>query len=80
MQLIRETKAHVTINTVGSATGGATARGAALVATVEDPTDPVVIHTSKARGAELTSAYEEENAAQLLALGWAMANCPTERI
>ncbi len=41
---------------------------------------PVIIHTFKARGAELTSAYEEENAAQLLALGWAMANCPTERI
>ncbi len=80
MQLIRVTKAHVTINTGGSATGEATAGGAALAATVEDSTDPVIIHTSKARGAELTSAYEEENTAQLLDLGWAMANCPTERI
>ncbi len=69
-----------TIYTDGSATGGTTAGGAAMVATVGDPTDPVVIHTPKARGSELTSFYEEEKAALLLALDWARANCPTERI
>ncbi len=51
-----------------------------MVATTGDPTDPEIIHTSKARGAELTSSYEEEKAALLLALEWARANCPTERI
>ncbi len=51
-----------------------------MVAAVGDPADPVIIHTSKARGAELTSSYEEEKASLLLALDWARANCPTERI
>ncbi len=53
-----------------------------MVATTGDPADPVIIHTSKARGAELTSSssYEEKKAALLLALDWARANCPTERI
>ncbi len=50
-------KAHVEIYTDGSATGGTTAGGAAMVATVGDSADPVVIHTSKAVGAELTSSY-----------------------
>ncbi len=50
-------------NPDGSATGAA-----AMVATVGDPADPVIIHTSKTRGAELTSSYEEEKAALLLAL------------
>ncbi len=40
----------------------------------------MIIHKSKARGAELTSSYEEEKATLLLALNWARANCPTERI
>ncbi len=68
LQLIRETRAHVTIYTDGSATGGTTAGGADMVTTTGDPADPVIIHTSKARGAELTSSYEEEKAALLLAL------------
>ncbi len=51
-----------------------------MVATTGDPADPVIIHTSKARGAELTSSYQEEKAALLLNLDWARANCPTERI
>ncbi len=51
-----------------------------MVATTGDPADPVIIHTSKARGAELTSSCEEEKAALLLALDWARANCPTECI
>ncbi len=51
-----------------------------MVATVGDPADPVITQTSKARGAELTSSYEEEKAALLLALEWARANCPTERM
>ncbi len=50
-----------------------------MVATVGDPADPVIMHTSKARGAELTS-YEEEKAALLMALDWARANCSTEHI
>ncbi len=50
-----------------------------MVATTGDPADPVIIHTSKVRGAELTSSYEEEKAALLLALDWVSANCPTER-
>ncbi len=51
-----------------------------MVATTGDPADPVIIHTSKPRGAELTSSYEEEKAARLLVLDWARANCPTEHI
>ncbi len=51
-----------------------------MVATVVDLANPLIIHMSKARGAELTSSYEEEKAALLLALDWARANCPTERI
>ncbi len=50
-----------------------------MVGTVGDPTDPVIIHTSKTRGAELISSYEEEKAALLLAIDWSRANCPTER-
>ncbi len=41
-------KAHVTIYTDGTATGGKTVGGAAMVATVGDPADLVIIHTSKA--------------------------------
>ncbi len=73
LQLIRETKAHVTIYTDGSATRGTIVGGTAMVATVGDTADPVSIHTSKARGAELTSSYEEEKAALLQALDWARA-------
>ncbi len=51
-----------------------------MVDTTGDPADPVIIHTSKARGAELTSSYEEEKAVLLLALDRARANCPTDRI
>ncbi len=80
LHFIQETKAHVTIFTDGSATGGTTASGAAMIPSTGDPTDLVIIHTSKARGTELTSSYEEEKAALLLALDWARANCPTERI
>ncbi len=40
----------------------------------------MIIHTSKARGAELTSSYDEEKDALLLAFYRAMARCPTERI
>ncbi len=45
-----------------------------MVATVEDPANPVIIHTSNARAAELASSYEEEKAALLRALDWAKAN------
>ncbi len=79
MQSTLETKAHIIIYTGGSATGGTTARDAAMVATVGDPDDSDFIHSSKIRGSELTSSYEEEEAVLLLALGWARANCPTER-
>ncbi len=51
-----------------------------MVATVGDSADPVIIHISKARGAERTSSYEEEKPALLLALNCARANCPTECI
>ncbi len=37
LQLIRETKAHVTICTDGSVAGGIVEGGAAMVATVGDP-------------------------------------------
>ncbi len=63
-----------------SATGGTTAGGAAMVATVGDTADSAIIHTPKARGVGLTSSYEEGKAALLLALDWPRANCPTERI
>ncbi len=49
-----------------------------MAATVGDTADPVIIHTSKVRAAELTSSYEEEKAALLLALDWPRAKCPTE--
>ncbi len=39
-----------------------------MVATVGDPADPVIIHSSKARAAGLTSSYEEEKGALLLTL------------
>ncbi len=42
--------------------------------------DPAIIPESKIRGAELTSSYEEEKAAILLALDWTRTNCPTKRI
>ncbi len=51
-----------------------------MVATIGYPADPVIIHTSKACEAELTSSYEEEKAALLLDLDWARTNCPIERI
>ncbi len=65
LQLIRDTKTHVTIYTDRSATGGTTAGGAAMVATVGDPANPVIIHTSKARGAEVTSSNEKERSPAL---------------
>ncbi len=37
-----------------------------MMATVGDPADPVITHTSKIRGTELTSSSEEEKAALLL--------------
>ncbi len=40
-----------------------------MVARVGDPADPVIIHTSKVRGAELTSSYEEEKAAPVATHG-----------
>ncbi len=55
LQLIRESNAHVTIYTDVLATGGTNTGGAAMVATVEDPTDPAIIHTSKA---DFTSGKE----------------------
>ncbi len=45
-----------------------------MVDTGGDPAEPVIIHTSKERGAELTSSYEEEKSTLLLALNWARAN------
>ncbi len=45
-----------------------------MVATVGGPADPVIIHTSKARGAELTSSYEEEKA--VLAVDWCKGQLP----
>ncbi len=48
-----------------------------MVATVGDLADPVITHTSKIRGAGLTSSHEEEKAVLLLALNKARAKCPT---
>ncbi len=55
----------------GSAIGGTTAGSAGMVATVGDPADPVITHTSRIRGAELTSSYREEKTVLFLAPGWA---------
>ncbi len=65
LQSILETKAHVTIYTNGSATSGTATGSAAMEATVGDPVGPVIIHTPKIRGAELTFSYEEEKATPL---------------
>ncbi len=73
-------EAHVTTYTNGSATGRINPGGTAIVATVGDPAEPVIIHTPKIRGDELTSSYEEQNVALLLALAWARTIYPTERI
>ncbi len=51
-----------------------------MVVTLGNPADRVFIHTSKARGAELTSFYEEEKTALMISLDWARATCLTERI
>ncbi len=49
-----------------------------MVATVGHSADPVIIRTSKVRGVEMTSSYEEEKAALFLALDWARADRPTQ--
>ncbi len=51
-----------------------------MIAIKGGPAGPVIIHTSKARGTELTSSCKEEKAALLLALTWTRAICPTQRI
>ncbi len=51
-----------------------------MVATTRDSADPVIIHTSKARGAELASSLKNEKAALPLDLDWARSHCTTERI
>ncbi len=51
-----------------------------MEATVGDPVDPVIIHTSKIRRAELAYSYEEEKVVILLALTLEKATCPTERV
>ncbi len=48
-----------------------------MVATAADLADRVTIQMSKIRGSELTSSYDEEEAALLLALDWARTNSPT---
>ncbi len=80
LQFIRETKAHVTVYTDRFATDRTTTWGTTMVTTIGDPVNPVVVLTSKIREAVLTSSYEEENAALLLAPDWARAHCPTGRI
>ncbi len=57
LKSIRGTKAHVTIYTKGPVTDATAAGNAAMVATVRDPADPVIIHTSKLRRAEVSSSY-----------------------
>ncbi len=61
-------------------TGGTTSGGAAMVATTGDPAEPVIMHTSQIRGAELTSSYYEEKVALLPALDGTRVSCPTDRI
>ncbi len=51
-----------------------------MIASAGDPTVAVIIHTPKTPGAELTSSYENQKVALLLALDWAWAKCPTERM
>ncbi len=51
-----------------------------MIATIGGPTGSAIIHTSKARGTELTSSYKEEKAALFLALAWTRTICPTQRI
>ncbi len=51
-----------------------------MVATTGDPAEPVIMHTSQIRGAELTSSYYEEKAALLPALDGTRVSCPTDRI
>ncbi len=56
---IWKTKVHVTIYTDGYATGGTATRGAAMVATGGEPTDPIIIiHSYRISGPEPTSTYE----------------------
>ncbi len=73
-------KAYVSIYTNVSATSEIIAGGADMVATVRAPADPVIIRTPKVRGGQLTFSDTEDKATLLLALVWARASCPTERI
>ncbi len=50
-----------------------------MESTVGVPDTHVISHTSKIRGAELTSPYEEQNAALLLAVNRVRVNSTTER-
>ncbi len=79
LQVIGKTKAHVTISTDRSATGETTF-GPAMVATVRDSADHVIINPTKVHGAKLIGSYEKENAVLPLALEWARATCLTELI
>ncbi len=74
LQSVGETTSDVTMYADGPATGGTTAKGAVMIATVRYPADPIIIHTSKIRGVELSCSYEEEKSALPLALDWVWDN------
>ncbi len=80
LYFVRETKARVTTYTDRSAPGITTTEGAAMIAAAWDPADPVIVHASTIRGAELTTSQEEDKSAFLLALDGAKAKSSTERI
>jgi len=68
--------AEFVIYTDGSASEGTHDGGAAAVITMGPADHPTVVDTLRHRGRTITSSYEEEKNAMLLALEWIAQNSP----
>ena len=74
IQLIDHHNIDTTIYTDGSCTAGTEDGGSAAVITTGSARYPVVLETIQKKGGKLTSSYDEEKAAMLLALNWMKTN------
>ena len=68
----------VTIYTDGSAVGGVSLGGSAAVVTRGDPSEPVRLEVWRQKGRRVTSSFETEVSALLLAVGWLEENHASE--
>ena len=73
---VLELNCDVNIYTDGSAEGGTTEGGAAIVVTTGDPAHPIVTETIHIRGATITCSFEEECRAMWRAIDWLVTNAP----